>query len=186
MKTDNLLEETEDAMMKAHDAMGRDFSGIRTGKASPALVESIQVDYYGSNVRMKEVAGITTPDSKSIVIQPWDRNALSPIEKAIIASSLGISPVNDGRVIRLPMPELSTERRVALSKQVKARGEDAKIAVRNARRDANEIAKKAEKNSELTEDGLKEMLDNIQKLTDDYTKAVDKDIEAKEAELMEI
>ncbi|MDD2478823.1 MAG: ribosome recycling factor [Victivallaceae bacterium] len=186
MKIENLLEETEEAMMKASEAMVRDFSGIRTGKASPALVESIQVDYYGSNVRMKEVAGITTPDSKSIVIQPWDRNALGPIEKAIISSPLGISPVNDGRVIRLPMPELSTERRVALSKQVKARGEDAKIAIRNARRDANDIAKKGEKNNELTEDGLKEMLDNIQKLTDDYTKAIDKDIESKETELMEI
>lgn len=186
MAIDKLLEETEETMMKGHDAMIRDFSGIRTGKASPVLVESIMVDYYGSNVRMKEVAGITTPDPKSIVIQPWDRNALGPIEKAIIASSLGISPVNDGRVIRLPMPELSTERRVALSKQVKARGEDAKIAIRNARRDANDTAKKAEKNGDLTEDSLKEMLDNIQKLTDDYTKEVDKGIEAKETELLEI
>lgn len=186
MGTDNLLETAEEAMMKAHDAMIRDFNGIRTGKASPALVEGIQVDYYGSTVRLKEVAGITTPDSKTIVLQPWDRNALGPIEKAIIASPLGISPVNDGRVIRLPIPELSTERRLTLTKQVKARGEEAKIAIRNIRRDANETAKKGEKNGDLTEDDLKEMLDSIQKLTDDYTKAVDKDIEAKDAELLSI
>ena len=186
MNINNLLESTEEAMMNAQDSMVRDFSGIRTGKASSALVDNIMVDYYGSHVRMKEVAGITTPDPRTIVIQPWDKNALGPIEKAIIASTLGISPANDGRVIRLPIPELSTERRQTLSKQVKARGEEAKIAVRNARRDANEFAKKAEKSGDLTEDDLKEMLDDIQKLTDDYTKAVDKDIEAKETELMSI
>lgn len=186
MELNNLLEQMEEAMMKAEEAMTRDFAGIRTGKASTALVDNIQVDYYGSTVRLKEMAGITTPDPKTIVIQPWDRNALSPIEKAIIASSLGISPVNDGRVIRLPIPELSTERRMQLSKQVKARGEDAKIAVRNSRRDANEIAKKAEKNHEIAEDDLKMMLDDIQKLTDEYVKAIDKHIEAKEAELMAI
>lgn len=186
MELNTLLEELEETMMQAEEAMIRDFAGIRTGKASPALVEGIQVDYYGSHVRLKEVAGITTPDPKTIVLQPWDKNALSPIEKAIIASSLGISPVNDGRVIRLPMPELSTERRAQLSKQVKARGEEAKITVRNHRRDANEIAKKGQKSGDLTEDDLKEMLDQIQKLTDDYTKSIDAHIETKEKELMSI
>ncbi len=186
MELNTLLEELEETMMQAEDAMIRDFAGIRTGKASPALVEGIQVDYYGSHVRLKEVAGITTPDPKTIVLQPWDKNALAPIEKAIIASSLGISPVNDGRVIRLPMPELSTERRSQLSKQVKARGEDAKITVRNHRRDANEIAKKGQKNGELTEDDLKAMLDDIQKLTDDYIKSIDSHIEIKEKELMSV
>ncbi len=186
MELNTLLEELEETMMQAEEAMIRDFAGIRTGKASSALVEGIQVDYYGSHVRLKEVAGITTPDPKTIVLQPWDKNALGPIEKAIIASSLGISPVNDGRVIRLPMPELSTERRAQLSKQVKARGEDAKITVRNHRRDANEIAKKGQKSGDLTEDDLKEMLDQIQKLTDDYTKSIDAHIETKEKELMSI
>lgn len=186
MELKTLLEDLEEAMMHAEDAMVRDFAGIRTGKASPALVENIQVDYYGSHVRMKEVAGITTPDPKTIVLQPWDKNALGPIEKAIIASALGISPVNDGRVIRLPVPELSTERRAQLSKQVKARGEEAKVTVRNHRRDANEIAKKGEKNGELTEDDLKGMLADIQEMTDNYIKSIDKHIEGKEAELMAV
>ncbi len=186
MELNNLLEQLEESMLKAEEAMTRDFAGIRTGKASTALVDNIQVDYYGSHVRLKEVGGITTPDPRTIVIQPWDRNALAPIEKAIIASSLGISPVNDGRVIRLPIPELSTERRAQLSKQVKSRGEDAKVAIRNGRRDANEIAKKAEKSHEITEDDLKEMLNDIQTLTDDYIKLIDKHIESKEAELMSI
>ncbi len=186
MELKNLLEELEETMMQAEESMVRDFTGIRTGKASAALVDNIQVDYYGSHVRLKEVAGITTPDPKTIVLQPWDKNALGPIEKAIIASSLGISPVNDGRVIRLPIPELSTERRAQLSKQVKARGEDAKVSIRNHRRDANEIAKKGEKAGELTEDDLKGMLEEIQKLTDNYIKSIDQHIEIKEKELMSI
>jgi ribosome recycling factor len=186
MELKNLLEGTEEAMMQAEEAMIRDFAGIRTGKASPALVENILVDYYGTQSRLREVAGITTPDPKTIMLQPWDKNALGPIEKAIIASALGISPVNDGRVIRLPIPELSTERRSQLSKQVKARGEDAKVVVRNHRRDANELAKKGEKAGELSEDELKILLDDVQKLTDNYIKSIDKHIEVKEKELMSI
>ncbi|OGV49507.1 MAG: ribosome recycling factor [Lentisphaerae bacterium GWF2_52_8] len=180
----DLMDSTEEHMMKAEESMKADFAAIRTGKASPALVENMMVEYYGTPTRLREIAGITTPESRLLVIQPWDPSAISTIEKAILASKLGISPVSDGRVLRLPIPELSEERRASLAKQVKTRAEDAKVAVRNIRRDANEVAKKAQKNSEITEDELKEMLEKIQKLTDDYIKLVEDVQKAKEHELM--
>jgi ribosome recycling factor len=181
-----LLDSTEENMMKAQESMQRDFAAIRTGKASPALVENVTVDYYGTPTRMRELAGITAPEPRLLVIQPWDPSCVSLIEKAIIASNLGISPVSDGRVLRLPIPELSEERRAGLVKQVKQRSEDAKIAIRNIRRDSNDIAKKAEKNSEITEDDLKDMLEDIQKLTDKYIKEIDNDTSSKEADLMNV
>ncbi len=181
-----LLDDTEEHMMKAIDAMKVDFAGVRTGKASPALVENIMVDYYGTSTRMKELAGITTPEARMLVIQPWDQNAVPAIEKAIIASNIGISPVNDGRILRLPVPELSEERRLRLTKQVKTRAEDAKVSLRNVRRDANDVAKKAQKNSEITEDDLKDMLNDIQKLTDDYTKEIETLLHDKESDLMNL
>ena len=183
---DELMDHTEEHMMKAVEAMNSDFATIRTGKASPALVENMTVDYYGTPTKLKELAGITTPEPRLIVIQPWDPSSVSAIEKAIIASNLGISPVSDGRVLRLPIPELSEERRATLAKQVKARAEEARIAVRNIRRDANDIAKKAQKGSEITEDDLKDMLEDIQKLTDDYIKEIDAALSRKEDELMNI
>ena len=131
---EDILENTEEKMMAAIEALDKDFGGFRSGKASPGLVENLMVDYYGTTSRMRDIAGITTPEPRLIVIQPWDKNALSEIEKAIHSSGLGISPVNDGRVIRLPVPELSEERRIALSKQVKKRTEDAKVEIRNHRR----------------------------------------------------
>ncbi len=181
-----LLDNLEESMMRAEEAMKTDFAGIRTGKASSALVENIQVEYYGSSSRIRDIAGISTPDARLIVIQPWDRTALQAIEKAILASSIGISPVNDGKVIRLPVPELSEERRVALTKQVKARAEDAKVQIRNVRRDGNETAKKAQKNSEITEDQLKDLLEKIQKLTDEYVARIDADLAEKDKELLKI
>ncbi len=181
-----LLEDTEEHMMKAIDAMKADFAAVRTGKASPALVENIMIDYYGTATRLKELAGITTPEARMLVIQPWDQNAVGTIEKTLIASNLGISPVSDGRILRLPVPELSEERRVSLTKQVKTRAEEAKVGIRNIRRDANEIAKKAQKNSEITEDDLKNMLSDIQKLTDDYTKEIDTILSDKEKDLMSL
>ena len=184
MDTSELLENMEESMMKSEEAMKVDFSAIRTGKASPALVENILVDYYGSKTRIKDIAGINTPEARLITIQPWDQSAVKSIEKAITESNIGISPVSDGRIIRLPIPPLTQERRVALTKQVKSRAEDARVAMRNIRRDANDAAKKAQKNSELTEDELKAVLEDIQKMTDSYIAGVDKLAAEKEKELL--
>lgn len=181
-----LLEALEEHMMKTIEAMQHDFAGIRTGKASPALVEGIIVDYYGTPTKLKEIAGITAPEARLLVIQPWDPGSIHALEKAIQASHLGISPMSDGRVLRLPIPELSEERRNMLAKQVKTRAEDAKVAIRNSRRDGNEAAKKAQKSGELTEDELKNMLDSVQKLTDSYVKEIDDALLEKEKELMKV
>lgn len=181
-----LLETLEEHMMKTLEAMEHDFSGVRTGKASPALVEGIIVDYYGTPTKLKEIAGITAPEPRLLVIQPWDPGSIHALEKAIQASNLGISPMSDGRLLRLPIPELSEERRTQLSKQVKSRSEDAKVAIRNSRRDGNDAAKKAQKDGELTEDELKNMLDSIQKLTDNYIKEIDNALAGKEKELMKV
>ena len=186
VEIDDLMDYTEEHMMKAVEVMQNDFAAIRTGKASPALVEGLVINYYGTPTKLKELAGITTPEPRLLVIQPWDPSSVPTIEKAIMASNIGISPVSDGKILRLPIPELSEERRQNLAKQVKARAEEARIAVRNIRRDSNDVAKKAEKNSEITEDDLKVMLENIQKLTDDYIKEVDKVLQKKEEELMNL
>ena len=137
----------EESMMNAEDAMKTDIAAIRTGKASTALVEGLMVEYYGTNTRLRDIAGLSTPDARTVAIQPWDQSAVQAIEKAIINSNIGISPVSDGKIVRLPIPPLSEDRRAALAKQVKARSEEARVAVRNARRDANEAAKKAQKAS---------------------------------------
>ncbi len=182
----DLLEDLEERMMKTIETMEHDFSGYRTGKASPALVENMTVEYYGTATRLKELAGITTPEARLLVIQPWDPTSVTAIERAIIASSLGISPVSDGRVIRLPIPELSQERRQQLARQVRARSEESRVAIRNLRREGNEAAKKAQKDSAITEDELKSMLEDIQKLTDDYIRQVDDTLAKKEQELMTV
>jgi len=183
---EKLSEYVEEKMMDAADALQRDFASLRTGKASPALVEHLEVDYYGTQTRLRDIAGITTPEPRLLVVQPWDQNALRNIEKAILASDLGISPVSDGRVIRLPIPELSEERRLELSKHARARTEQARVEVRNVRREGNELAKKAQKTGEMTEDDLADSLKEVQQLTDDYIKQIDDLLEAKESELMEV
>lgn len=181
-----LPDRMEEQVMKAIDAMNTDFATVRTGKASGALVENIQVEYYGTQTRLRDMAGISTPDARTICIQPWDKTALRNIEKAIIDSNIGISPVNDGKVIRLPVPPLSEERRVQLVKQIKARAEEGKVAIRNSRREVNELAKKAQKGAEITEDDLKNLLEKIQKITDDGIKEVDAVAAAKEQDLMTV
>ena len=183
---DDLLDYTEEHMMKTIEIMQGDFSTIRTGKASPALVENMVIDYYGTPTKLKELAGITTPEPRLLVVQPWDPSSVQIIEKAIQGSDLGISPVSDGRVLRLPIPELSEERRKTLVKQVKTKAEDSKIAIRNIRRESNDIAKKSQKASEITEDDLKDTLDAIQKLTDDYIKEIDATLHKKEEELLNL
>lgn len=183
---EQLMDALEEHMMKTEEALEHHFMGIRTGKASPALVENIMVEYYGTPTRLKELAGITAPEPRLLVIQPWDASAVSATEKAILASNLGITPMSDGRVLKLPIPELSQDRRLALAKQAKAHVEEAKVALRNIRRDGNEAAKKAQKDGHMTEDDLKKMLDDIQKLTDKYSVSLDKALAAKEKELMTV
>ena len=183
---DDLMDYTEEHMMKTIEVMQADFSTIRTGKASPALVENMTIDYYGTPTKLRELAGITTPEPRLLVVQPWDPSSVQVIEKAILTSNLGISPVSDGRVLRLPIPELSEERREMLAKQVKTRAEESRIAIRNIRRDSNDVAKKSQKASDITEDDLKDMLEDIQKLTDDYIKDIDSTLHKKEDELLNI
>ena len=166
--------------------MKKNFATVRTGKASPALVDGIMVEYYGAQTRLKDIASVTAPEPRLLVIQPWDQNAVKSIEKAIQASNLGISPVSDGHVIRLPIPELSEERRKDMTKLVRKRAEETRIEIRNARRDANEAMKKAQKASEISEDELKIQTDVIQKMTDKMIEQVNKIYEEKEAELMAV
>ena len=183
---DTLLDALEENMMKTEDSLTSSFNAIRTGKASPALVENITFEYYGTQTRIKDAAGISAPEPRLLVIQPWDASAVKNIEKALLASNIGITPMSDGRSLKLPIPELSQDRRAALSKQAKASAEDAKVALRNIRRDGNDAVKKFEKDGELTEDERKKMLDDIQKVTDSYIAKVDAMYTAKEKELMTV
>ena len=183
---DMVMMELEESMEKSESSMRGDLAAIRTGKASPALVEGLMVEYYGTMTRLRDMAQIAAPEPRLLTIQPWDASAVKAIEKAIQASNIGIMPNSDGRIIRLPIPELSEERRKVLVKQVKARCEEGKVAVRNARRDGNEAVKKAQKSGEITEDELKKALDDIQKKTDKHIELLDKLTADKERELMTV
>ena len=173
-------------MKKTCEALESQFATIRAGRANAAVLDQITVDYYGSPTPINQVASIATPDARSLLIQPWDASILKGIEKAILTSDLGIHPQNDGRMIRLVFPPLTEERRNELVKQTKKYGEEAKVAVRNIRRDAIEKFKKQQKASEITEDDYKNVEKDIQKLTDDFTKEIEKIMAAKEKELKEI
>ena len=183
---DDVMDVVLEKMEGAIDHLKKDFSGIRTGKASPNLVENIMVNYYGTKSRLKDIASVTAPEPRLLSIQPWDQNAVKEIEKAILTSDIGISPVSDGRIIRLPIPDLTEERRKSMVKLVSVRAEEGKIEVRNARREANDSIKKAQKSSDITEDDMKEMLDDVQKMTDDYVKKVEAEQASKEKDLMSI
>lgn len=178
--------EYSDKMDKTLEVLSTQFSAVRTGRANAAVLDQIRVDYYGTPTPINQIASIATPDPRSLVIQPWDTSSLSMIEKAIQASDLGINPQNDGRVIRLVFPQLTEEGRKDLAKQVKKYAEDAKVAVRNIRRDAMEKAKAQKKKSEITEDDLKDTERDLNKLTEDYIKEVDVIASKKEKELFEI
>lgn len=178
--------EFERKMKKTCETLSTQLASIRAGRANAAVLDQIEVDYYGVPTPIQQMASIAAPDPRSLMIQPWDASTLKGIEKAILASDLGINPQNDGRSIRLVFPPLTEERRKELVKQTKKYGEESKVAVRNIRRDAIEKFKKQQKNSEITEDDYKMAEKDIQKLTDDYTKEVDKIIAAKEKELTEI
>ena len=179
-------QEFEKKMKKTCEALESQFATIRAGRANAAVLDQITVDYYGSPTPINQVASIATPDARSLLIQPWDASILKGIEKAILTSDLGIHPQNDGRMIRLVFPPLTEERRNELVKQTKKYGEEAKVAVRNTRRDAIEKFKKQQKASEITEDDYKNVEKDIQKLTDDFTKEIEKIMAAKEKELKEI
>ena len=178
--------EFENKMKKTCDALTAQLATLRAGRANAAVLDQIQVDYYGSTTPIQQVASVSVPDPRTLMIQPWDASILKGIEKAILASELGINPQNDGRVIRLVFPQLTEERRKELAKQVKKYGEEAKVAVRNIRRDAIDKFKKQQKASEITEDDYKNIEKDIQKLTDDYIKEVDVITDKKEKELFEI
>lgn len=184
--THEALTAIEPKMQHAIEAMERDFSGIRTGRASTALVERITVDYYGSQTPLNQVAGISTPDAHLIVIQPWDRSVLSAIEKAITKSDIGLVPNVDGTVVRLNVPPLTEERRRDMVKQVRRRTEDARVEVRNRRREAADLLKKALRDGDLSEDEERRELENLQRLTDRHIEAIDQRAERKEAEILEV
>ncbi len=180
------IKEFEARMLKTTEVLAAQFAAVRAGRANAAVLDQIEVDYYGVPTPIRQIASISTPDPRSLVIQPWDASTLKLIEKAILVSDLGINPQNDGRTIRLVFPQLTEERRKELAKQVRKYGEEAKVAMRNVRRDAMDKFKKEQKKGEITEDDLKDLEKDLQKLTDDYTKKVDKQTEAKEKELFEI
>lgn len=175
----------EERMEKAIGTLKREFASLRAGKASPALLDRIQVDYYGSPTPVNQLANISTPDSRTIMIQPWDKSSLSEIERAIMKSDLGMTPSNDGSQIRLTVPMLTEERRVELVKIAKKLAEEAKVAIRNIRRDANDSIKKLEK-TEISEDESKRYQDDIQKVTDKYIAESEKVLAAKEKEILEV
>ena len=180
------LKEFQRKMEKTLEVLASDFGAVRAGRANAQVLDRISVEYYGQPTPLNQVGTISSPDPRTLIIQPWDGSLLKAIEKAIQASDLGINPQNDGRVIRLIFPQLTEERRKDLTKQVRKYGEESKVAIRNIRRDAVDQAKKAQKKSELTEDDEKKMEKDIQEMTDKYIKKVDEMCAKKEKELMEI
>ena len=183
---DDVLLESEDKMEKAVAHLQQGLSGLRTGKASPSLVDRITVEAYGTQTPMNQLALISTPEPRLIVIKPYDPSALPAIEKAILAANIGVTPLNDGRIIRVPIPELSEERRKDLTKVANRMGEEARVVLRGARRDANEAIKTLEKDKAISEDQRERGLQEVQKLTDSYTAKVDELIAAKSKDIMAV
>lgn len=185
---DTVRKDAEERMEKALSVLERDFGKLRTGRASTGLVDGLKVDYYGMPTPIGQLASVATPDSRTITIQPWDKGAFALVEKAILKSDLGLTPVNDGKIIRIAIPPLTEERRKDLVKVARKYGEDSKVAIRNIRRDANEAVKKLEKdkNKGYSEDDAKKAQDAVQKLTDAYVAKVDLKCQEKEKEIMEV
>ena len=183
---DDILLDADDKMGKAHEFLQSEFSGLRTGKASPSLVENIQVDYYGTPTRLRDLANISTPEPRLIVINAFDPSSLDTMAKAIQGANLGVTPLNDGRVIRVPIPELSEERRMELLKVARRMAEEQRVAVRNIRRDSNDQIKALVKSHTITEDDREGALAEIQKTTDQYVKKIDELVAAKEKDMMEV
>ena len=179
-------QEIEDKMQKAVDYLQEELVAIRAGRANPAILNKVTVDYCGAQTPLNQVGAISVPEARQILITPWDKSLIGPITKAIQMAELGVNPINDGNGVRLTFPELNEDRRKQIVKEVKSLGEDAKVAVRNVRRDGIDDAKKQEKAGEITEDELKGAEDKIQKITDKFTAKIDEMISAKEKEVMEV
>lgn len=180
------IKEFEDRMKKSIDALYDEYSSIRAGRANPHILDKIRVDYYGTPSPLQSVANISVPEARIIQIQPWEASLIKEIEKAILISDLGITPNNDGKVIRLVFPELTEERRKELAKDVKKKGDNAKVAIRNIRRDANDDVKKQNKAGDISDDEAKNLEDDVQKLTDKYVAMIDKAIEEKTKEILTV
>lgn len=181
-----VISSTKDRMTKAIQSYSRELASIRAGRASASLLDRITVDYYGAPTPVNQIAGITTPEARLLVIQPYDKSILGDIEKAILKSDLGLNPSNDGQIIRIAIPQLTEERRKELVKVVKKESEEAKVALRNIRRDSNDSLKKLEKNGDITEDALRGFSDDVQKLTDEYIQKIDQITKDKEKEILEV
>lgn len=181
-----VFNETNERMKKVLEALGHELSKMRTGRASVGLLDDVRVDYYGTQTPLKQMASLSVPDSRMIVVQPWDASAVPLIEKAIQKADLGLNPTNDGKVLRVPIPPLNEDRRKELVKMSKKFGEECKVSVRNARRDANEELKTLKKASEITEDDERKAHERIQKLTDDFIKQIEEALDHKEKDIMEV
>lgn len=181
-----LLSETEKNMKKTVEVVNKEFASLRAGRATPSLLEKIMVNYYGTPTPINQMANVSAPEARLLVIQPWDKTALPEMEKAILKSDLGITPVSDGNVIRLTIPQLTQERRTELAKVLKKKAEEGRVAIRNLRRDANDNIKNQQKNGEISEDEQRRLQDEVQKLTDKYIKEIDTLLAAKEKEIMTV
>ncbi len=186
MEAKEIIKDAKRRMDGAINALHDELVKIRTGRATPTLLDGIKVDYYGQKVPLNQAATVTAPEPRLLVVQPWEKKMLAEIEKEIQKADLGLNPSNDGNVIRIPIPQLSEERRKDLVKLVHKFAEEARIAVRNVRRDANDHLKKLEKNHEISEDQLKDYLDDVQKLTDEHIKKIDEIMKAKEEEILKV
>lgn len=182
----DILEDVKSRMQKSVQALGKDFTTIRTGRANPAIFDNVKVDAYGSEMPLNQVATISCPEPRLVVIQPWDRTNLGAIEKAILKSNLSLTPNNDGNIIRIQIPELTEERRKEYVKMIKQKAEEAKVAVRNVRRDGNDMIKDLEKSKEISEDESKSALEEIQKITDKFVGEVQSMTDGKEKEIMSL
>ncbi len=183
---DERLVQYDEKMQKTMGSLAEEFGSIRVGRANPHVLDKIRVDYYGAPTGIQQVANVSVPEPRMLLIQPWEPSMVKEIEKAILTSDLGINPTNDGKVVRLLFPELTEERRKELAKEVKKKGENAKVAIRNIRRDANDTFKKLSKSSDVSEDEIKELEDKIQKMTDKYIAEIDKAVEAKNKEILTV
>lgn len=183
---DSKLSVFEDKMTKTLSNLEEEFGGIRAGRANPHLLDKLKVDYYGAPTPIQSVANVSVPEARMILIQPWEGSMVKEIEKAINMSDLGINPTNDGKVIRLVFPELTEERRKELAKDIKKKGENAKVAIRNIRRDAIDAIKKAGKTEDISEDEIKDLEDKAQKLTDSYIAKIEKAVDAKSKEILTV
>ncbi|MBL7958958.1 ribosome recycling factor [bacterium] len=178
--------DTEEKMKKSLEAVRGELSKVRSGRATTTLLDGIKVDYYGTPTPLNQVGNVSAPEARLLTVQPWDKNLIQPIEKAIQMADLGLNPANDGTMIRIPIPSLNEERRMELVKLTKKYAEDGRIAIRNVRREANDHIKKAEKNHDISEDDSKQAHDKVQKMTDSYIKKIDEMVAMKEKEIMEV